>query len=198
MALDEGDIDANYFQHYPYLADFNEKNGTDLISAGAIHFEPLGVYPGKTASIEALADGATIAVPNDATNEARALLLLEKLGLIKLADGVGLAATPLDITENTKNIKFEEIEAAQVPNVLPDVDLAVINGNYALGAGLAGQVLTTEDKDSEAAQEFANVVAVRAGDESRPEIQKLIAALQSDGTAAFINEKYNGTVIPVF
>ena len=198
MALDEGDIDANYFQHYPYLADFNEKNGTDLISAGAIHFEPLGVYPGKTASIEALADGATIAVPNDATNEARALLLLEKLGLIKLADGVGLAATPLDITENTKNIKFEEIEAAQVPNVLPDVDLAVINGNYALGAGLAGQVLTTEDKDSEAAQEFANVVAVRAGDESRPEIQKLIAALQSDETAAFINEKYNGTVIPVF
>lgn len=198
MALDEGDIDANYFQHYPYLADFNEKNGTDLISAGAIHFEPLGVYPGKTASIEALADGATIAVPNDATNEARALLLLEKLGLIKLADGVGLAATPLDITENTKNIKFEEIEAAQVPNVLPDVDLAVINGNYALGAGLAGQVLTTEDKDSEAAQEFANVVAVRAGDESRPEIQKLIAALQSDETTAFINEKYNGTVIPVF
>ena len=198
LVTESGEVDANYFQHYPYLADFNEKNGTDLISAGAIHFEPLGVYPGKTASIEALADGATIAVPNDATNEARALLLLEKLGLIKLADGVGLAATPLDITENTKNIKFEEIEAAQVPNVLPDVDLAVINGNYALGAGLAGQVLTTEDKDSEAAQEFANVVAVRAGDESRPEIQKLIAALQSDETAAFINEKYNGTVIPVF
>ena len=198
MALDEGDIDANYFQHYPYLADFNEKNGTDLVSAGAIHFEPLGIYPGKTASIEALADGATIAIPNDATNEARALLLLEKLGLIKLADGVGLSATPLDITENTKNIKFEEIEAAQVPNVLPDVDLAVINGNYALGAGLAGKVLTTEDKDSEAAQEFANIVAVRTGDESRPEIQKLIAALQSDETAAFINEKYNGTVIPVF
>lgn len=198
MALDEGDIDANYFQHYPYLADFNEKNGTDLVSAGAIHFEPLGIYPGKTASIEALADGATIAIPNDATNEARALLLLEKLGLIKLADGVGLSATPLDITENTKNIKFEEIEAAQVPNVLPDVDLAVINGNYALGAGLAGKVLTTEDKDSEAAQEFANIVAVRTGDESRPETQKLIAALQSDETAAFINEKYNGTVIPVF
>ena len=198
MALDEGDIDANYFQHYPYLADFNEKNGTDLVSAGAIHFEPLGIYPGKTASIEALADGATIAIPNDATNEARALLLLEKLGLIKLADGVGLSATPLDITENTKNIKFEEIEAAQVPNVLPDVDLAVINGNYALGAGLAGKVLTTEDKDSEAAQEFANIVAVRTGDESRPEIQKLIAALQSDERAAFINEKYNGTVIPVF
>ena len=191
-------LDANFFQHQPYLDEFNKAKGTQLVSVAGVHIEPLGVYSSKIKKLDELSSGATVVIPNDATNEARALLLLEKLGLIKLADGVGLAATPLDITENTKNIKFEEIEAAQVPNVLPDVDLAVINGNYALGAGLAGQVLTTEDKDSEAAQEFANVVAVRAGDESRPEIQKLIAALQSDETAAFINEKYNGTVIPVF
>lgn len=197
-ALDAGDIDANYFQHFPYLENFNAENGTDLVSAAAIHFEPLGVYPGKTASLDALADGATIAVPNDPTNEARALLLLQKLGYIKLTEGAGLEATPLDITENTKNLKFQELEAAQLPNVLPDVDLAVINGNYAVGAGIVDTVLTTEDKDSEAAQEFANIVAVRTGDESRDDIQKLVAALQSDETAAFITEKYSGTVIPVF
>ena len=197
-ALDAGDIDANYFQHFPYLDNFNAENGTDLVSAAAIHFEPLGVYPGKTTSLDALADGATIAVPNDPTNEARALLLLQKLGYIKLTDGAGLEATPLDIVENTKNLKFQELEAAQLPNVLPDVDLAVINGNYAVGAGIEGTVLTTEDKDSEAAQEFANIIAVRSGDESRDDIQKLVAALESDAVAAFINEKYSGTVIPVF
>lgn len=197
-ALDAGDIDANYFQHFPYLDNFNAENGTDLVSAAAIHFEPLGVYPGKTTSLDALADGATIAVPNDPTNEARALLLLQKLGYIKLTDGVGLEATPLDIVENTKNLKFQELEAAQLPNVLPDVDLAVINGNYAVGAGIEGTVLTTEDKDSEAAQEFANIIAVRSGDESRDDIQKLVAALESDAVAAFINKKYSGTVIPVF
>lgn len=154
--------------------------------------------PGKTASLDALADGATVAVPNDPTNEARALLLLEKLGYIKLTEGAGLEATPLDITENTKNLKFQELEAAQLPNVLPDVDLAVINGNYAVGAGIADSVLTTEDKDSEAAQEFANIIAVRNGDESRDDIKKLVAALESDEVAAFIIEKYSGTVIPVF
>lgn len=197
-ALDAGDIDANYFQHFPYLENFDAENGTDLVSAAAIHFEPLGVYPGKTASLDALADGATVAVPNDPTNEARALLLLEKLGYIKLTEGAGLEATPLDITENTKNLKFQELEAAQLPNVLPDVDLAVINGNYAVGAGIADSVLTTEDKDSEAAQEFANIIAVRNGDESRDDIKKLVAALESDEVAAFITEKYSGTVIPVF
>ncbi|WP_302823078.1 MetQ/NlpA family ABC transporter substrate-binding protein, partial [uncultured Anaerotruncus sp.] len=197
-ALDAGDIDANYFQHFPYLENFDAENGTDLVSAAAIHFEPLGVYPGKTASLDALADGATVAVPNDPTNEARALLLLEKLGYIKLTEGAGLEATPLDITENTKNLKFQELEAAQLPNVLPDVDLAVINGNYAVGAGIADSVLTTEDKDSEAAQEFANIIAVRNGDESRDDIKKLVAALESDEVAAFIIEKYSGTVIPVF
>ncbi len=198
QALEAGDIDANYFQHLPYLEDFNAKNGTNLSSAGAIHFEPLGLYPGKTASLDDLEEGATIAVPNDTTNEARALLLLQKLELITLKDGVGLEATPLDIVDNPKDLKFNEMEAALLPSVLPDVDLAVINGNYAVGAGIEGTVLTTEDKESEAAKEFANVVAVRTGDEGKAPIQKLLAALQSEENAKFIDEKYNGTVIPVF
>ena len=198
QALDAGDIDANYFQHLPYLEDFNAKNGTNLSSAGAIHFEPLGLYPGKTASLDDLEEGATVAVPNDTTNEARALLLLQKLELITLKEGVGLKATPLDIVDNPKDLKFNEMEAALLPSVLPDVDLAVINGNYAVGAGIENTVLTTEDKESEAAKEFANVVAVRTGDEGKAPIQKLLAALQSEENAKFIDEKYNGTVIPVF
>ncbi|NBK16978.1 MetQ/NlpA family ABC transporter substrate-binding protein [Anaerotruncus sp. 1XD42-93] len=198
QALDAGDIDANYFQHLPYLEDFNAKNGTNLSSAGAIHFEPLGLYPGKTASLDDLEEGATVAVPNDTTNEARALLLLQKLELITLKEGVGLEATPLDIVDNPKDLKFNEMEAALLPSVLPDVDLAVINGNYAVGAGIENTVLTTEDKESEAAKEFANVVAVRTGDEGKAPIQKLLAALQSEENAKFIDEKYNGTVIPVF
>ena len=196
QALDAGDIDANYFQHLPYLEDFNAKNGTNLSSAGAIHFEPLGLYPGKTASLDDLEEGATVAVPNDTTNEARALLLLQKLELITLKEGVGLEATPLDIVDNPKDLKFNEMEAALLPSVLPDVDLAVINGNYAVGAGIEDTVLTTEDKESEAAKEFANVVAVRTGDEGKAPIQKLLAALQSEENAKFIDEKYNGTVIP--
>lgn len=198
QALDAGDIDANYFQHLPYLEDFNAKNGTNLSSAGAIHFEPLGLYPGKTASLDDLEEGATVAVPNDTTNEARALLLLQKLELITLKEGVGLEATPLDIVDNPKDLKFNEMEAALLPSVLPDVDLAVINGNYAVGASIENTVLTTEDKESEAAKEFANVVAVRTGDEGKAPIQKLLAALQSEENAKFIDEKYNGTVIPVF
>ena len=198
QALDAGDIDANYFQHLPYLEDFNAKNGTNLSSAGAIHFEPLGLYPGKTASLDDLEEGATVAVPNDTTNEARALLLLQKLELITLKEGVGLEATPLDIVDNPKDLKFNEMEAALLPSVPPDVDLAVINGNYAVGAGIENTVLTAEDKESEAAKEFANVVAVRTGDEGKAPIQKLLAALQSEENAKFIDEKYNGTVIPVF
>ncbi len=198
QALDAGDIDANYFQHLPYLEDFNAKNGTNLSSAGAIHFEPLGLYPGKTASLDDLEEGTTVAVPNDTTNEARALLLLQKLELITLKEGIGLEATPLDIVDNPKDLKFNEMEAALLPSVLPDVDLAVINGNYAVGAGIEDTVLTTEDKESEAAKEFANVVAVRTGDEGKAPIQKLLAALQSEENAKFIDEKYNGTVIPVF
>ena len=198
QALDAGDIDANYFPHLPDLDDFNPNHGTNLSSAGAIHFEPLGLYPGKTASLDDLEEGATVAVPNDTTNEARALLLLQKLELITLKEGVGLEATPLDIVDNPKDLKFNEMEAALLPSVLPDVDLAVINGNYAVGAGIEDTVLTTEDKESEAAKEFANVVAVRTGDEGKAPIQKLLAALQSEENAKFIDEKYNGTVIPVF
>lgn len=201
-ALDAGDIDANYFQHKPYLDDFNVKNDTKLVSAAAIHYEPLGLYPGKSASVEALPDGGSIAVPNDTTNEARALLLLQELGLIKLNEGVGLEATPLDITAdgNPKNLSFTEIEAAQLTNALPDVDLAVINGNYALSGGVADAMLTTEEiaggAARDTAKEFANIIAVRAGDETKPEIQKLIAALQSDEIIKFIEEKYTGTVRP--
>ncbi|MDD2954934.1 MAG: MetQ/NlpA family ABC transporter substrate-binding protein [Oscillospiraceae bacterium] len=197
-ALEDGDLDANFFQHKPYLDDFNANNGTHLASAAAIHFEPLGLYGGKSHDLAAVADGATIAVPNDTTNEARALLLLESLGLIKVKEGAGLAATVKDIVENPKNLTIDELEAAQLPRALPDYDFAVINGNYALDAGVTDQVLTTENAESEAAQTFANIVAVREGDESRPEIKALLAALTSEETRAFITETYGVTVIPVF
>lgn len=197
-ALDAGDIDANYFQHFPYLEDFNAKNSTDLVSAVAVHFEPLGIYPGKSASLDSIPDKAAIAVPNDPTNEARALLLLEKLGLIKLKEGVGLEATKLDIVENPKGIDIQEIEAAQVTRVLPDVDFAVINGNYAIDAGIGDTMLASEDAASEASKEFANIIAVRSGDESRPEIQALVKVLTSDACKQFINGTYNGAVLPVF
>ncbi len=197
-AVYDGSLDANYFQHQPYLTTFNESNGTDLVSAGSIHFEPLGIYPGKTASLDALADGAQIAVPNDPTNEARALNLLAANGIITLKEGVGLSATPLDIVENPKNIKIVELEAVQVPNALADVDLAVINGNYAVPAGIIDTVLVTEDPASEAAQEFANIVAVRPDKAEDPAIAALVEALTSEETRAFISEKYGAAVIPVF
>ena len=197
-ALYDGSLDANYFQHKPYLDDFNEKNKMDLVSAAAIHFEPLGLYPGKTATLEELADGAVIGIPNDTTNEARALYLLEAQGLIKLKEGVGFEAVPSDIVENPRNLKFKELEAAQLPASLPDLDFAVINGNYAVGAEIADTVLVTESEESTSAQTFANIIAVRNGDENRPEIKALIAALESEEIRAFILEKYNGVVVPVF
>ena len=148
-ALDAGDLDANYFQHLPYLESFNEQHGTKLVSAAAIHYEPFGIYAGKTASLEEVADGAVVAVPNDVTNEARALLLLEAQGLITLKEGAGLEATKNDIAENPKNLEIMEVEAAQIPRVLPDVDLAVINGNYAIEAGLkVSDALAIEDAES--------------------------------------------------
>ncbi len=197
-ALDSGELDANYFQHKPYLDDFNAKNGTKIVSAAAIHFEPLGVYPGKSADINAISDGAEIAVPNDATNEARALQLLASLKIIELKPDAGLLATALDITANPKNVKIVETEAAQLPRTVQDVDFAVINGNYALEAGIADKVLATEDKSSEGAQKFANILAVKEGDEGREDIKALIAALQSDETKKFIEEKYGVSVVPVF
>lgn len=197
-ALSSGELDANYFQHQPYLTDFNAKNKTDLVSAASIHFEPLGIYPGKTATVADLKDGATIAVPNDTTNEARALGLLAAQGLFTLKDGVGLEATPKDIVANPKNLKFVELAAEQIPTAINDVDLAVINGNYALPAGLIDTVLVVEDPKSQAATEFANILAIRPADKENPTIAALVKALCSEETRTFIEGKYGVTVVPVF
>ncbi|MEE1373053.1 MAG: MetQ/NlpA family ABC transporter substrate-binding protein [Parolsenella sp.] len=199
VALSEGDLDANYFQHLPYLENYNTENGTDLASAGAIHFEPMGLYAGKSSDITNVPDGAKIAVPSDATNEARALLLLQDQGVIKLTDGVGLEATANDIVENPHNVELVEVEAAAVPRSLQDVDFGVINGNYALSAGLdTSATLASEDADSEAAQTYANIVAVRNGDENSEKTQALLKALTSDTARKFIEDTYKGSVIPVF
>lgn len=197
-ALEDGELDANFFQHQPYLTDFNEKNGTKLVSAAAIHFEPLGIYGGKTADLADLPEGAQIAVPNDTTNEARALWLLQAQGIIEVDEQAGLEATKQDITSNPKNVEIVEMEAAQLPRALADVDFAVINGNYAVAAEIADQVLVTEDKDSKAAKQYANIVAVREGDENREDIKALVEALQSDEVKAYIEETFGSTVIPVF
>ena len=199
LELESGDLDANYFQHLPYLESFNKENGTNLVSAGAIHYEPFGVYAGKTTSLDELQDGATIAVPNDTTNEARALLLLEAQGLIKLKEDAGLTATKNDIVENPKNLQLYEVEAAQLPRVIGDVDVAVINGNYAIEAGYkVSDALAVEASDSLAATTYGNVVAVRAGEENDPAIQALIEALTSDEVKAFIESTYDGAVVPLF
>lgn len=199
-ALDQGDIDANYFQHLPYLEKTNAEKGTKLVSAGSIHFEPLGIYPGKVASLSELKDGDMVAVPNDTTNEARALLLLEAQGLIKLKDGVGIEATANDIVENPKNLKFKELEAAQVARALPDVAIGVINGNYALSAGLSVEddALVNEDASSVAATTYANIVAVKEGFENSEKTKALVKALQSDTVKKFIEETYKGSVVPTF
>lgn len=199
-ATESGELLANYFQHQPYLTDFNAENNTHLVSVASIHYEPFGIYPGKTKAIEDLADGATIAVPNDGTNEARALMLLEAQGLIELKEDAGFTATVLDIASNPKNLEIKELEAAQLARVLADVDLAVINGNYAIEAGMnaATDALATEDKDSEAAQTYANIVAVKEGNESHEGIQALINALKSEKVKTFINDTYEGAVIPLF
>lgn len=200
VALDSGDLDANYFQHVPYLDQYNQENGTALVSAGSIHYEPFGIYPGKIASFDDLKSGSQIAVPNDATNEARALLLLESQGIIKLKEGVGLNATKNDIAENPKSVEIVELEAAQIARSLPDVELAVINGNYAIEAGLnvAKDAIAVEDKESIAAQTYGNIVAVKEGNEGREDIKALIAALQSDVVKQFINDTYEGAVVPIF
>lgn len=199
VALSEGDLDANYFQHLPYLENYNTENGTDLASAGAIHFEPMGLYAGKSSDITNVPDGAKIAVPSDATNEARALLLLQDQGVIKLTDGVGLEATANNIVENPHNVELVEVEAAAVPRSLQDVDFGVINGNYALSAGLdTSATLASEGADSEAAQTYANIIAVRSGDENSEKTQALLKALTSDTAHKFIEDTYKGSVIPVF
>lgn len=200
VATEDGSLDVNFFQHTPYLNDYNEKNGTSLVDVAEIHFEPLGIYPGKTATFEEVAEGAQIAVPNDATNEARALLLLEKAGLITLKENVGLDATKNDIVENPKNLEIVEIEAAQTAKVLKDVDLAVINGNYALAEGLSASEngLLVEDTTSEAANTYPNVLVVKGGNEETDKTKALITAITSDATKAFIEERWKGAVVPVF
>lgn len=198
-ALQDGELDANYFQHITYLNDFNAENGTDLVAVAEIHFEPFGLYSNKVTNVSDLADGATVAVPNDTTNEARALLLLEQEGLIKLKDGAGINATVLDIEENPKNLNIQEVEAAQVPRTLDEVDLAAINGNYALNAGLnVADAIATESSEGEAAQAYANVLAVKAGNENDAKTQALVKALQSDTVAQFIADNYAGAVVAVF
>ncbi|MPN20353.1 Membrane lipoprotein TpN32 [bioreactor metagenome] len=195
-AVEEGDEDANYFQHQPYLDNFNAENGTHLVSAGGIHIEPMGVYAGKTTSLEDLPDGATIAIPNDATNEGRALLLLEAQGLIKLKDSTNLESTPNDIAENPKNLTFKELEAAMIPNTVEEVDLSVINCNYALQAGFnpVEDALAIEDADSP----YVNIIAVKEGHENDPAIVALVAALQSETAREFITSTYKGAVVPAF
>ena len=199
-ALESGDLDANYFQHKPYLDDFNKKKKTHLVSAGMIHYEPFGIFPGKTKTLKDLKKGATVAVPNDTTNEARALLLLQDQGLIKLKDGVGLTATKKDIVENKKDLGIKEIEAAQIPRSLKDVDIAVVNGNYALQAGLKvnKDALATEDADSVGAKTYGNIVAVKKGNEKLAATKALIKALKSDTVKKYINDKYDGAVVPLF
>lgn len=200
LVTESGEVDANYFQHTPYLDSFNEENGTHLVSVGAIHYEPFGIYPGKSNDLENIADGATIAVPNDTTNEARALQLLAAQGIITVRDGAGLTATVNDIEENPHNVKIEEIEAAQLPRTVSDVDFAVINGNYAMEAGFSvgTDALAIEDASSEAAQTYANVLVVKEGNENAPAIQALYAALTSDTIKDFINNTYDGAVVPIF
>ena len=198
LVVDSGEIDANYFQHKPYLDNFNEENGTKLVSVAGIHYEPFGIYPGTKKSLDELADGDTIAVPNDTTNEARALLLLQDNGLIKLKDGAGLKATVRDIEENPKNLKIEELEAAQVARVKDEVAVVVLNGNYALEAGfsVAKDAIAYEKSDSEAAKTYVNIIAVKEGNENNEGIKALVAALKSDDVKKFINDTYDGAVIP--
>ena len=199
-ALVDGDLDANYFQHIPYLNNFNKENNADLVSAIEMHYEPFGIYPGKTASLDALADGATVAVPNDGSNETRALLLLQDAGLIKLKDGIDPTsdATKLDIVENPKNLDIQEIAAEQLPRSLEDVDLAVINGNYALQADLNAKEDSLITENPEYAKVYVNVVACRSGDENSDKIQALKKALQSDTVKQFIDDTYKGAVVATF
>ena len=198
-AVEDGSLDANYFQHITYMNDFNDQNGTHLVSAAEVHYEPMSLYAGKVSSLDELPDGALIGVPNDATNEARALLVLQQEGLITLRDGAGITATINDIVDNPKNLQFSEMEAAQLPLRLADLDMAVINGNYAIDAGLSmDDALATESADGEAAQAYVNVLAVKEGRETDPAIQALAAALCSDEVKTYIEENYNGAVVAVF
>ena len=195
-AVEDGDEDANYFQHVPYLDDFNAERGTHLVSVAGVHVEPMGLYAGKSDSLDAIPDGGKVALPNDATNEGRALLLLEAQGIIKLTDSSNLAATPNDIAENPKNLEFVELEAANVPANLDEVDIAAINSNYALGAGLnpVEDALAIEASDSP----YVNILVVKEGNENNEAVQALVKALQSDTVKDYINNTFGGAVVPAF
>ena len=196
--VESGEYDANYFQHVPYLDSFNDEKGTHLVDAGDIHYEPFGIYPGKKKSLDDVEKGDRIAIPNDTTNEARALLLLEANGLIKLKEGAGLTATVNDIEENPKEIKFDELESAQVARVVGEDEFVVLNGNYALEAGyvVSKDALAYEASDSEAAKTYVNIIAVKEGNENNEGIKELVKVLKSDEIKKFINDKYEGAVIP--
>lgn len=196
--VESGDFDANYFQHIPYLDSFNEEKGTHLVNAGGIHYEPFGIYPGTKKSLDDIADGDSIAVPNDTTNEARALMLLQDNGIITLKDGAGLEATVNDIEENPHNIKIVELEAAQVARVVDETAYVVLNGNYALQAGFSvgKDSIASEKSDSEAAKTYVNVIAVKEGNEDSDAIKALIEVLKSDDIKDYINETYDGAVVP--
>lgn len=198
QVVESGEFDANYFQHIPYLDSFNEEQGTHLVNAGGIHYEPFGIYPGTKSDLTTLEKGDVIAVPNDTTNEARALLLLQDNGILTLKDGVGLEATVRDIVENPNEIEIQELEAAQVPRVKDEVAFVVLNGNYALEAGfsVAKDAVAYEQADSEAAKTYVNVIAVKEGNENNEAVKALVDILKSDEITDFINNTYDGGVIP--
>lgn len=199
VVVDEGEFDANYFQHQPYLDNFNEEKGSDLVSAAKIHYEPLGIYPGASEDLENIKDGAKIAVPNDATNEARALLLLEENGIITLKEDAGLNATKKDVEENPHNIEIVELDAAQIARVVEELDFVVLNGNYALDAGFNVQTdaIAKEEVDSEAAQTYANIIAVKKENKDSEKIKALVEVLQSEEIGKFITDTYEGAVVPM-
>lgn len=198
LVVDSGEIDANYFQHIPYLEQFNEEQGTHLVNAGGIHYEPFGIYPGTKSSLDEIAEGDVIAVPNDTTNEARALLLLQDNGIITLTEGAGLTATVNEIEENPYNVEILELEAAQVSNYVEEAAFVVLNGNYALDAGfsVAKDAIAYESSDSEAAKTYVNVIAVKEGNEENEGIKALVEVLKSDEIVNYINETFDGAVIP--
>ncbi len=198
LVVEDGDIDANYFQHTPYLDNFNEEKGTHLVSIASVHYEPFGIYPGTKASLDDIEKGDTIAVPNDTTNEARALLLLQDNGIIKLKEGAGLTATVLDIEENPYDIKIQELEAAQVSRVKDEVAYVVLNGNYALEAGfsVAKDSIAYEKSDSDAAKTYVNILVVKEGNENNEGLQALAKVLKSDEIKEYINNTYDGAVVP--
>lgn len=199
VVVDEGEFDANYFQHQPYLDNFNEEKGSDLVSAAKIHYEPLGIYPGASENLENIKDGAKIAVPNDATNEARALLLLEENGIITLKEDAGLNATKKDVEKNPHNIEIVELDAAQIARVVEELDFVILNGNYALDAGFNVQTdaIAKEETDSEAAQTYANIIAVKKENKDSEKIKALVEVLQSEEIGKFITDTYEGAVVPM-